>query len=68
MVASALYRKGIGRIGEILSGAQKWLQENDYESVEQAKGSMSQENCPEPSAFERGNYMKALTSFTGEFI
>ena len=68
MVASALYGKGIGRIGEILSGAQKWLDENDYESVEQAKGSMSQENCPEPAAFERGNYMKALTSFTGEFI
>jgi hypothetical protein len=29
---------------------------------------MSQANCPDPAAFERGNYMKALTSFTGEFI
>jgi len=68
MVASALYRKGIGQIAEILSGTEKWLEENDYESVRQAQGSMSQENCPEPAAFERGNYMKALTSFTGEFI
>ena len=29
---------------------------------------MSQENCPDPAAFERGNYMKALVSFTGEAI
>jgi dihydroorotate dehydrogenase (fumarate) len=68
MVASVLYKKGIGQMRAILDGVQAWLEENQYESVAQARGSMSQENCPEPAAFERGNYMKALTSFTGEFI
>ena len=69
MVASALYKKGIGQVGTILDGlSAKWMDEKEYESVEQLKGSMSQENCPDPAAFERGNYMKALTSFTGKAI
>ena len=68
MIASVLYTKGINHIDTILGGMRRWMEENEYESVEQLKGSMSQANCPDPSAFERGNYMKALTSFTGEAI
>ena len=44
-----------------------WMEEKEYESVEQLKGSMSRENIPDPSALERGNYMKALTSYTSDF-
>ncbi len=68
MVASVLYQKGVSHLGVILEGVRQWMEEKEYESVEQLKGSMSQANCPDPAAFERGNYMKALTSFTGEFI
>ena len=68
MVASMLYRDGVHRIGAVLEKMNEWMEENEYESVEQLKGSMSQENCPDPAAFERGNYMKALTAFTGEAI
>jgi dihydroorotate dehydrogenase (fumarate) len=68
MVASVLYQKGFGKIGSILANMTEWMEEKEYDSVEQLKGSMSQENCPDPAAFERGNYMKALTSFTGEAI
>jgi dihydroorotate dehydrogenase (fumarate) len=68
MVASVLYQKGFDQVGTILQGVKQWMEEKEYESVEQLKGSMSQVNCPDPAAFERGNYMKALTSFTGEFI
>ena len=68
MIASVLYQKGFGKIGTILANVTEWMEEKEYESVKQLKGSMSQENCPEPAAFERGNYMKALTSFTGEAI
>jgi hypothetical protein len=28
------------------------------------QGSMSQKNVPQPAAFERGNYMKVLSSYT----
>jgi dihydroorotate dehydrogenase (fumarate) len=68
MIASVLYEKGIDQIGSILAGMQKWLEANEYDSVEQAKGSMSRENCPDPSAFQRGNYMKTLTSYVGKAI
>lgn len=68
MVASVLYKKGFDQIGEILRGVQSWMEEKEYESVAQMRGSMSQINCPDPAAFERGNYMRALTSFTGKFI
>ena len=68
MVASVLYKQGIPHITEILGGLEKWMQKKEYESVEQLKGSMSQENCPDPAAFERGNYMKALVTYTGEAI
>jgi len=68
MVASVIYRKGFGEIGKMLSETRDWLAEKQYSSVEEFKGCMSQENCPDPAAFERGNYMKALTSFTGKPI
>jgi dihydroorotate dehydrogenase (fumarate) len=60
-----VYRHGFDAIGSLLNEMRQWMDEKQYHSVEQLKGSMSQENCPDPAAFERGNYMKALTSFTG---
>ena len=68
MIASVLYQKGVEQVGNILAGMQQWMEENEYDSVEQLKGSMSRENCPDPAAFQRGNYMKTLTSFVGKAI
>jgi dihydroorotate dehydrogenase (fumarate) len=67
-VASTVYQEGFDHVGEILQGLQRWMEEKDYDSVEQLKGSMSQKNCPDPAAFERGNYMKALVSYAGRPI
>jgi dihydroorotate dehydrogenase (fumarate) len=36
---------------------------HEYESVGQMIGSMSQQHCAEPAAFERANYMKMLASY-----
>ncbi len=36
---------------------------HEYESVEQMKGSMSQKNCPDPSAFERARSMRTLSTY-----
>lgn len=68
MIASVLYTKGFDQITAMLEGMKFWMEEKEYKSVAELKGAMSQQNCPDPTAFERGNYMKALTSFTGEFI
>jgi dihydroorotate dehydrogenase (fumarate) len=63
MVASALLRHGPEHLSGILEGVLGWLEEREYESVEQMKGSMSQQRSLDPEAFERANYVRALTSF-----
>ena len=63
MMASELLRNGAGRIGEIISDLEKWMEENEYDSVKMMQGSMSQKSCAEPAAFERANYMKTLQSY-----
>lgn len=62
-VCSVLLKGGIGKIGELLTGVATWMDEHEYESVEQMKGSMSHKSVPEPAAFERANYMKVLNSY-----
>ena len=64
MLCSTLLRHGIPQIGMIERELVSWLEEREYESVSQLKGSLSQKKCPEPAAFERAQYMKALTSYT----
>jgi dihydroorotate dehydrogenase (fumarate) len=66
-MATALLRYGPPYVKKLVEEVQRWLEDHEYESVEQMKGSLSRGNSPDPSAFERANYMKALTSFTSEF-
>lgn len=63
MMASELLQNGIRRINVILDEMRRWMDEHEYESVAQMIGSMSQQHCAEPAAFERANYMKTLASY-----
>lgn len=63
MMASELLQNGIRRIKVILDEIRQWMDEHQYESVAQMIGSMSQQHCTEPAAFERANYMKMLASY-----
>ena len=65
MLCSVLLRRGIEHIRVIEREMREWMEEHEYESVEQLKGSMSQKNCPDPSAFERAQYMRALLDLPG---
>jgi len=67
MMASELLRNGVGRISEILFDLERWLEEYEYDSVNQMQGSLSQINCAEPAAFERANYMRTLSSFAPDY-
>jgi dihydroorotate dehydrogenase (fumarate) len=60
MMCSALLRNGIGRLAEVRAGMARWMEEREYASLAQMKGSMSQRSCPDPTAFERASYMKAI--------
>jgi dihydroorotate dehydrogenase (fumarate) len=62
-LVSVLLRHGVGEIQKIEQGLIHWLDQNEYESVKQMQGSMSQMNCPNPSAFERAQYMKAIQNY-----
>jgi dihydroorotate dehydrogenase (fumarate) len=61
-VCSVLLKEGIQKIETLRAGLQVWMDEHEYESVEQMKGSLSQKSIAEPTAFERANYMKMLLS------
>jgi dihydroorotate dehydrogenase (fumarate) len=62
-IASALLARGIEHLKTIEQGLRDWMEEHWYESVEQLHGSMSQLNCPDPSAYERAQYMRALMRY-----
>ncbi|MGE3821502.1 MAG: dihydroorotate dehydrogenase-like protein [Isosphaeraceae bacterium] len=68
MVASSLLKKGPGHLRVMLDGLHAWLEEKEYDSVEQMKGRLSQKNSRNPEAFERANYVKTLTNFIGDAI
>jgi dihydroorotate dehydrogenase (fumarate) len=64
MMASALLRRGPGHVRAVTSGLRTWLDEHEYTSVREMKGSMSQASSPAPAEFERANYMRSLVDFT----
>jgi dihydroorotate dehydrogenase (fumarate) len=62
-VCSVLLKQGIEHIHPLLQGVTTWMDEHEYESIEQMKGSMSHRSVAEPAALERANYMKVLNSY-----
>ncbi|HVO82753.1 MAG TPA: dihydroorotate dehydrogenase-like protein [Terriglobales bacterium] len=62
MLCSTLLRNGVTHLRYIEQGLREWMERHEYESVQQMKGSMSQLRCPDPTAFERAQYMKAVKS------
>jgi dihydroorotate dehydrogenase (fumarate) len=63
MLCSVIIRHGIKQIIDIEKDMSGWLEEHEYESIAQLKGSLSQKNCEDPSAFERAQYMRAISSY-----
>jgi dihydroorotate dehydrogenase (fumarate) len=67
MLCSALMRHGITHIQRIEMDLTAWLGAHGYDSLGKLKGTMSQNNCPDPSAFERAQYVRGLSSYTSLF-
>jgi dihydroorotate dehydrogenase (fumarate) len=63
MLCSVLLRRGIDHIRVIEREMREWMEEHEYESVEQIKGIMSQKNYPDPTTFERAQYTRALSTY-----
>lgn len=63
MMASALLQNGPERLTLVRDGLETWLEQGGYQSVHQARGSLSYSSVPDPGVFERTSYMKTLTSY-----
>lgn len=59
-LTSSLLKYGPEHLGQLSLKVANWLDEHEYQSLEQLRGSMSHRNCPDPAAYERGNYLKTL--------
>jgi dihydroorotate dehydrogenase (fumarate) len=64
MLCSSLMRHGINHLRHVEREVREWMEEHEYESVQQMQGSMSQIRCPDPGAFERAQYMRAVKGMT----
>ncbi|MDP1831664.1 MAG: dihydroorotate dehydrogenase-like protein [Geothrix sp.] len=62
-MVSALLIHGPERLAQTRAGLAEWLEEHEYESLAQARGSMSLLKCPNPQAFTRANYMRILNGW-----
>lgn len=67
MLCSALMRHGIPHIQRIEMEMAAWLAQHGHKSLGEIKGLMSQKNCPDPSAFERAQYVRGLSSYKSLF-
>jgi dihydroorotate dehydrogenase (fumarate) len=63
MMTSALLKFGVDHTIDLIDGIRNWMEEKEYESIQQMQGSMSQKAVDQPAAFERVNYMQVLNSF-----
>lgn len=62
-MVSALLRHGPQHLRTVREAMLHWMEEHEYASLEQMRGSMSHLRCPDPAAFERANYMRVLHSW-----
>jgi dihydroorotate dehydrogenase (fumarate) len=64
MMASALHIHGIEHIGRVLSDLGYWLEKREYTSLWEMRGCLSRRSVPDTSPYDRGNYIKTLSSYS----
>ena len=62
-MVSALLLHGPEKLQSVRADLLQWMEEHEYESLDQMRGSMSLAKCPNPQAFERANYMRVLAGW-----
>jgi dihydroorotate dehydrogenase (fumarate) len=64
LMASALHIHGIEHIGRVLADMRYWLEKREYSSLKETRGCLSRRSVPDTSPFDRGNYIKTLSSYS----
>jgi len=62
-VVGALLRHGPGHLQRMQRELGQWLEEHGYDQLDGLRGCLSQGRCPDPEAFERAQYQRALSSY-----
>ena len=62
-LVSVLLRNGPRILTTLVAGLRQWSTEHGYERIDQIRGALNLGRCPDPSAFERANYIKILQSW-----
>ncbi len=68
MTTSALLKNGIGHAEHLVRELGEWMEAREYASIEQIKGSMSEQNVADPTAFKRGNYVRILEQYKSAYV
>lgn len=63
-LCSVLLSEGVGALARIQEHMVQWLEEKEYQSIAQLKGSLSYQNAINPGAYERANYLQVLDSYS----
>ena len=61
-VASTLYRNGLGVVSDLNQRLVSWMQERDYESLDDFRGTFSQKSIGNPAAYDRVQFVKNFRS------
>lgn len=62
-MVSALLKNGPKYLEGVIREFEQWMNDHEYESVTQMRGSMSYSRCPNPSDYERANYIRVLQTW-----
>jgi dihydroorotate dehydrogenase (fumarate) len=62
-LVSSLLRHGPDHLTKVLDEVVAWMEDHGYASLTELRGSMSMSRCPDPTAFERANYLRTLQSW-----
>lgn len=68
MTTSALLRFGVDYLYTLVSGLRDWLAEHEFGTVDEIRGWMSHSRVPDPTAFERANYIRVLQAWKHPYV
>jgi len=59
-ICSTLYINGLGQVEKILKDLENWMRKNEYKTLDDFRGLISQKNSLQPDYFERQQYIRAI--------
>ena len=61
-ICSVLYRNGLDYIRDMTTEIKKWMEKNQYKSLDEFRGKMNYGSLDDPSVYERAQFMKYFSS------